>query len=153
MTETFQQIFEQIVKGFAGALGHWIGSAVALVLMGVAVIIGLKYLSKNAKDARFLTVILRVAKSLLAQRLGERGTAVFDALLSGLDSIQDGDFSQEEMTEELTQFVKVAVMGKFTLTDADLDTVREVCKTVISFFQPRKDAAPEAVKVMIMQSR
>lgn len=143
-------LYEQFLRAFAGSAGQLALGGITLAVLGVGYVFGLKFLSKNARDARFLTVILRMAKSLLSERLGERGNAVFDALLSGLAAIQSGEFSQDTIAEQLTQFIKSAVIGKFDMTESDLDVVRYIAKSVVSFIEPRKKAAPEAVKVMMM---
>lgn len=142
--------FQNLLHTFVAAIGNWFGGAIAIIILGIGSLFLLRYLAKNKGDAQILTMVLTVSRTLLAQRLGDRGTDVFNALIAGLDKVKDGDFTQEEMAQELIEFVRVAVKGKFELNEQEVKALTDVVMTIMQFFAERKKAAPKVVTSMML---
>ena len=60
---------------------HALAPYVAVAVIAIGGFFALKYFAKNKEDIQYAETALRLAKAALGQRLREKATLVFDALL------------------------------------------------------------------------
>lgn len=86
-----------------------------VIAIGVLSVAALKFLAGKHREVEYARAILVSVHELMKGQLGPKAEAVYQAWLSGLDAISDGDFTPTEMINELVQFVKIA-LGKQNVT-------------------------------------
>jgi hypothetical protein len=107
---------------------HWLWTFLLspmgiIIAIGVVSVGGLKLLAGKQQEVEYVRAILISVHSLMKGQLGDKAEAVYQAWLSGLDAIADGDFTPTEMVEELTKFIKIALGKQNIVLNSDEQSV------------------------------
>lgn len=105
---------------FLITVGITIAPYVGIFIVGIASYFGLDFFAKKPERTGRAIAALQMLKIILVQRLGDRGNAVFDTVLEGLKSVQDGKYTDEEKIELIKNFLRAAVGTKIELNDHEL---------------------------------
>lgn len=89
-----------LIKVVLSLYGVWI-------LIGLGTVLGLYALSKFRSAIDEVEFTLQKVKSLLREQLGDKASAVIDVWLTGLNSVKDGVFTEDEMVQEFIRVIKI----------------------------------------------
>lgn len=78
-------------------------------------------------------------KGLLGDRLGSKGSLIFDIWLDGLNAIKDGDFTDQEMLDEFMKIIKMKASSVAPLNKEEEAVVEEAAQMTISSLNGQKN--------------
>ena len=94
-----------------------------------------KYATKRERALFFMTLI----KKVLVSKLGDKGSAIVDIWISGLEKIQDGEFSKSDGVDQFLRYIKLAASRVgINLDEKDLDTLQTVIISTLEYFNKTK---------------
>jgi len=136
---------------------HWLWAfllspAGIVVAIGVITVAGLRFLAGKQQEVEYVKAILVSVHELMKGQLGDKSEAVYQAWLSGLDAISDGDFTPTEMVAELTKFIKIA-LGKqnITLSGDEESVVVQAAKMIAQVVSVNTQSTKKAVAMMMAE--
>lgn len=94
-----------------------------------------KFATKRERALFFMNLI----KKVLVSKLGDKGAAIVDIWIAGLEKIQDGDFSKEDGIDQFLRYMKLAASRiGVDLDEKDLDTLQTVIISTLEYFSKAK---------------
>lgn len=134
---------------------HWLWAFIfspsgVVIGIGLLSIIILKFLVGKQNEITYAKLVLKAVHELMKGQLGEKAEAVYQAWLSGLDAIADGNFTNEEMIAELNKFIKIA-LGKqqITLNKQEEAVVAQATSMTAEIVSVTSKSTKKAVSIMM----
>jgi hypothetical protein len=129
------------------ATGHLL-ELIPFVIMLIATSFVLFLLSRSYKsESKIALDTLLVIKSVLSAKLGTKGTLLVDAWVSGLQKIQDGEFSDDDKVDQFVRFLRLAAANEgVTLSDEDVNNIHTIVLSTLDLFIGKK---PETIAIAV----
>ena len=102
-----------------------------------------RFRTKRERALFFLTLV----KKVLVEKLGDKGIAIVDIWISGLEKIQDGEFSKEDGVDQFLRYMKLGASRiGIVLDEKDIDVLQTVIISTIGYFGKSE---PKEIEVSI----
>ena len=136
-----------ITKLTSIATGHLL-ELIPFVIMLIATSFVLFLLSRSYKsESKIALDTLLVIKSVLSAKLGTKGTLLVDAWVSGLQKIQDGEFSDDDKVDQFVRFLRLAAANEgVALSDEDVNNIHTIVLSTLDLFIGKK---PETIAIAV----
>lgn len=136
-----------ITKLISLASGH-LAELIPIVIMFVVTSFVLFLLSRSYKsESKIALDTLLVIKSVLSAKLGTKGALLVDAWVSGLQKIQDGEFSDDDKVDQFVRFLRLAAANQgVTLSDEDVNNIHTIVLSTLDLFVGKK---PETIAIAV----
>ena len=136
-----------ITKLTSIATGHLL-ELIPFVIMLIVTSFVLFLLSRSYKsESKIALDTLLVIKSVLSAKLGTKGTLLVDAWVSGLQKIQDGEFSDDDKVDQFVRFLRLAAANEgVTLSDEDINNIHTIVLSTLDLFIGKK---PETIAIAV----
>lgn len=115
--------FVSLIENFLSLYGWYI-------LLALGTIIFLYFLTPYITAVIYVQKKLQKVKSFLTEKLGPKAGQVIEVWIEGLDSIKDGDFTEEEMVKEFIKIIKLRA-ASVDLSGEDDKTLEEAAQMTI----------------------
>lgn len=127
--------------------GHLL-ELIPFVIMLIVTSFVLFLLSRSYKsESKIALDTLLVIKSVLSAKLGTKGTLLVDAWVSGLQKIQDGEFSDDDKVDQFVRFLRLAAANEgVTLSDEDVNNIHTIVLSTLDLFIGKK---PETIAIAV----
>jgi hypothetical protein len=99
------------------------------ILVAFITVILMKFASKRKENLLYIKATIKVLKSLLGDKLGNKANLIFDDWLECIEKVQNGTWTQEQMIEEFIHIVNE--LKGVRLTNEEINNIREVTKTSV----------------------
>lgn len=123
---------KHLIEYFLSIYGWWI-------LFALGTILSFSYLAGRRKQINSVESALLKVKGLLGDRLGSKGSLIFDIWLDGLNAIKDGDFTDQEMLDEFMKIIKMKASSVAPLNKEEEAVVEEAAQMTISSLNGQKN--------------
>ena len=136
-----------MLKSFASSFGQW--AAIATVT-----ICGFLFFASHKKDVALAEVSLRLVKQVLGDKLGDKGNALFDIWIEGLDAIKNNSTdSTEEMIEAFVKAIETKFKASGQSISSDEDAIiRDAATTTVQMFALKGTPTTMAVKSLSLNN-
>jgi len=136
-----------ITKLTSIATGHLL-ELIPFVIMLIVTSFVLFLLSRSYKsESKIALDTLLVIKSVLSAKLGTKGTLLVDAWVSGLQKIQDGEFSDDDKVDQFVRFLRLAAANEgVNLSDEDVNNIHTIVLSTLDLFIGKK---PETIAIAV----
>lgn len=105
------------------------------------------YLSKLKSKRNYLYSTLIIVKTVLAAKFGSKANDLIDIWMEGLKKIEDGEFSNEDKTDQFLRYLRLAAKDKnLSLSDKEIEILHTV---VLSTFEQITPEKPKEVKMAV----
>jgi len=105
------------------------------------------YLSKLKSKRNYLYSTLIIVKTVLAAKFGSKANDLIDIWMEGPKKIEDGEFSNEDKTDQFLRYLRLAAKDKnLSLSDKEIEILHTV---VLSTFEQITPEKPKEVKMAV----
>jgi len=123
---------KHLIEYYLSIYGWWI-------LFALGTVLSFSYLAGRRKQINSVESSLLKVKGLLGDRLGSKGSLIFDIWLDGLNAIKDGDFTDQEMLDEFMKIIKMKASSVTPLNKEEEAVVEEAAQMTISSLNGQKN--------------
>lgn len=123
---------KHLIENYLSIYGWWI-------LFALGTVLSFSYLAGRQKQINSVESSLLKVKGLLGDRLGDKGSLIFDIWLDGLNAIKDGDFTDQEMLDEFMKIIKMKASSVAPLNKEEEAAVEEAAQMTISSLNGQKN--------------
>lgn len=97
------------------------------------------YLSKMKSKRNYLYSTLIIVKTVLAAKFGSKANDLIDIWMDGLKKIEDGEFSNEDKTDQFLRYLRLAAQEKnVKLSAQEIDILHAVIISTFDRISPEK---------------
>lgn len=122
-----------------------------VIAIGILTVASLKMLVGKKHEVEYARAVLVSVHELMKGQLGDKAEAVYQAWLSGLDSISDGDFTTSEMIAAMTEFIKIALnKNNIQLTSDEESIVVQATSMMMGSVVVNDNSTKKAVTMMMV---
>lgn len=102
-----------------------------------------KLVTKRERALFFMNLV----KKVLVSKLGEKGLAIVDIWISGLEKIQDGEFSAEDGVDQFLRYVRLGASRiGIDLDENELNVLQTLILSTLEYFNKAK---PKEIQVAV----
>ena len=123
---------KHLIEYYLSIYGWWI-------LFALGTVLSFSYLAGRRNQINSVESSLLKVKGLLGDRLGSKGSLIFDIWLDGLNAIKDGDFTDQEMLDEFMKIIKMKASSVAPLNKEEEAAVEEAAQMTISSLNGQKN--------------
>ena len=92
---------------------------------------------------------IKIISSVLGNKFGSKASDLLEIFVDGLDKIQDGDFSNDDVVDWFLRYVRLSAQQKgITLTDEDINNLHTLISSTVFMFVGKN---PKQIKHAVNQ--
>jgi hypothetical protein len=96
-----------------------------------------------------LFTTIKIISSVLGNKFGSKASDLLEIFVDGLDKIQDGDFSNDDVVDWFLRYVRLSAQQKgITLTDEDINNLHTLISSTVFMFVGKN---PKQIKHAVNQ--
>lgn len=105
------------------------------------------YLAKLKSQREFIYTTLKIVQSVLSTKLGPKANGILEIWVSGLQKIQDGEFTTDDGVDQFVRYIKLAAAQKgIELSETDVQEIHTLVMTTLGVFLSNK---PKQVDIVV----
>ena len=136
-----QTVLNFLLHSFDGLILY-----ILLFLVGSFV---LYHLARLKNQRAYLFTTIKIISSVLGNKFGSKASDLLEIFVDGLDKIQDGDFSNDDVVDWFLRYVRLSAQQKgITLTDEDINNLHTLISSTVFMFVGKN---PKQIKHAVNQ--
>ena len=136
-----QTVLNFLLHSFDGLILY-----ILLFLVGSFV---LYHLARLKNQRAYLFTTIKIISSVLGNKFGSKASDLLEIFVDGLDKIQDGDFSNDDVVDWFLRYVRLSAQQKgITLTDEDINNLHTLISSTVFIFVGKN---PKQIKHAVNQ--
>ena len=136
-----QTVLNFLLHSFDGLILY-----ILLFLVGSFV---LYHLARLKNQRAYLFTTIKIISSVLGNKFGSKASDLLEIFVDGLDKIQVGEFSNDDVVDWFLRYVRLSAQQKgITLTDEDINNLHTLISSTVFMFVGKN---PKQIKHAVNQ--
>ena len=95
----------------------------------------LYHLARLKNQRAYLFTTIKIVSSVLGSKFGSKAEALLEIFVDGLNKIQDGDFSNDDVVDWFLRYVRLSAQQKgIVLSDEDINNLHTLISSTVFTF-------------------
>lgn len=95
----------------------------------------LYHLARLKNQRAYLFTTIKIVSSVLGSKFGSKAEALLEIFVDGLNKIQDGDFSNDDVVDWFLRYVRLSAQQKgIALSDEDINNLHTLISSTVFTF-------------------
>lgn len=114
---------------------HSFDGLILYVLLFIVGSFALYHLARLKSQRAYLFTTIKIISSVLGNKFGSKASGLLEIFVDGLNKIQDGDFSNDDVVDWFLRYVRLSAQQKgISLTDEDINNLHTLISSTVFAF-------------------
>ena len=114
---------------------HSFDGLILYVLLFIVGSFALYHLARLKSQRAYLFTTIKIISSVLGNKFGSKASGLLEIFVDGLNKIQDGDFSNDDVVDWFLRYVRLSAQQKgISLTDEDINNLHTLRSSTVFAF-------------------